>query len=716
MPVFRETVEAVLAKDLPDDALLRIGADNDEFVASVGTGGPRRARRPARRLDGHRRAPPAPVRTQDEHFLLLTLVNVPGRVIGRVLEQNRHISDAGIAWFLEQRVAAGEPVDAETFSADVRADEADELDRIFDEEPGVPESVRAAFKEWKDSLGESELRRYLGTIGTVWQPPYDAPPASLVAGREEPVARIADALAEIPAHSIVLVGEHGVGKSALLRAALDRHDEPPLVFEASASEINAGMSYIGELEGRVRDIAERLRAHAAVWVLPRLEEALFAGQHARSPQGLLDAVMPYLENGDLVIAAEASPGAWQLLVKSRPRLASLFTAVRVPVLGGAAAQAVCADALERSGVGVRASSDLLAEASELAEQFLPGVAPPGALLTLVGAAAEEAAEAGREDIDSADVLRVLSRASRLPLAMLDPDAPLDTEAVRGFLPSASSASPRRSTCIVERVALVKAGLTDPTRPLGVLLFVGPTGTGKTEIAKTLAEYLFGSASRLDPPRHERVPDARRLERLLRTPAASAGASLIASVRADPFAVVLLDEFEKAASPIWDVFLQVFDDGRLTDLQGAKRRLPPLRLHPHLERRLGHRARVGGRLRPARRSALQPASGSSGSSRSRSGPSSSTASTASSCSGPSPASRCARCSRRSSARSRTGAACADGPGRSSTTSRRSRSSSTAASRRSSGPGRSSARSSATCSPRSRRSSSSTPRPPASSSCS
>ena len=122
MPVFRETVEAVLAKDLPDDALLRIGADNDEFVASVGLAAlVERDALPddwtdtaVRRL---RRSG-----TQDEHFLLLTLVGAPGRVIGRVLEQNRHISDAGIAWFLEQRVAAGEPVDAETFSADVRLD------------------------------------------------------------------------------------------------------------------------------------------------------------------------------------------------------------------------------------------------------------------------------------------------------------------------------------------------------------------------------------------------------------------------------------------------------------------------------------------------------------------------------------------------------------------------------------------------------------------
>jgi ATP-dependent Clp protease ATP-binding subunit ClpC len=569
MPAFREIVaELVVSRDLSDDALLRIATDDDELVSSAGLAA--LLRRGAVPEDWPDTAIPRLRRSSitDEHFLLLSLVDVPGRVIGRVLDQNRTISDAGIAWFLERRVAAGEPVDAETFAA-VSSHHSDELDRIFAEEPAVPDGIRAAFEEWRRAIGDAEVRELLSRIGKIWDPPYDTPPASLVAGREERVARVAEALGNAPRDPVVLIGEHGVGKTALLRAALDRLPARPLVFEASASEVNAGMTFVGELQGRVREIAEHLRDTNAVWVLPRMEEALYAGQHNRSPQGLLDALMPYLENGDVVVAAEVSPSAWQLLVKSRPRIASLFTAVRVPVLGGAAAQAVCADALRRSGVGVHASGDVLAEAAELAEQFLPSVAPPGALLTLVGAAAAEAGEAGRTEVDSADVLRVLSRTSRLPLAMLDPDAPLDTDAVRGFLSERVIGQPEAVDCLVERVALVKAGLTDPTRPLGVFLFVGPTGTGKTEIAKTLAEYMFGSASRLIRLDMSEFQTADSLERLLSDAGSDQyAAPLISSVRADPFAVVLLDEFEKAASPIWDVFLQVFDDGRLTDLQGA----------------------------------------------------------------------------------------------------------------------------------------------------
>src|SRR5262249_61058920 len=138
----------------------------------------------------------------------------------------------------------------------------------------------------------------------------DDPPASLLAGRDATVERIAEALSATPRRSIVLVGDHGVGKTALLRAALDRLGDTPVAFEASASVINAGATYVGQLEGRVREPVEQVRQGSAVWVLPRIEEALWAGQHVRSPQGLLDALLPYVENGDLVVAAETSPSAW----------------------------------------------------------------------------------------------------------------------------------------------------------------------------------------------------------------------------------------------------------------------------------------------------------------------------------------------------------------------------------------------------------------------
>ena len=120
--------------------------------------------------------------------------------------------------------------------------------------------------------------------------------------------------------------------------------------------------------------------------------------------------------------------------------------------------------------------------------------------------------------------------------------------------------------IVDRIAMLKAGLTDAGRPIGVFLFAGPTGTGKTELAKTTARYLFGSAEwlvRLDMSEVQTVESTAKI-----LGSADGGAeSLIDRVRRQPFSVVLLDEFEKAHPRVWNLFLQVFDDGRLTDAAG-----------------------------------------------------------------------------------------------------------------------------------------------------
>jgi ATP-dependent Clp protease ATP-binding subunit ClpC len=116
--------------------------------------------------------------------------------------------------------------------------------------------------------------------------------------------------------------------------------------------------------------------------------------------------------------------------------------------------------------------------------------------------------------------------------------------------------------------MIKAGVNDPSRPIGVFLFVGPTGTGKTEIAKTLARYLFGSAERMIRVDMSELQTAESLDRIVGEQRdGGEGTALVNEIRRQPFSVVLLDEFEKAHPNIWDLFLQVFDDGRLTDRRG-----------------------------------------------------------------------------------------------------------------------------------------------------
>ena len=198
------------------------------------------------------------------------------------------------------------------------------------------------------------------------------------------------------------------------------------------------------------------------------------------------------------------------------------------------------------------------------------------------------------------MIATLSAATGLPLHVLDPRTPLRLDDVRAFFESRVLGQPEAVDCLVDRIALVKAGLTDPTRPLGVFLFVGPTGTGKTEIAKAFSEFLFGSPDRLVRLDMSEYQTPESLERLLGDSSRGENASpLISAVRKQPFTVLLLDEFEKAHENVWDVFLQVFDDGRLTDRQRAHGRPAPLRDHPHLEPGLRDPARPGPRVHRTR---------------------------------------------------------------------------------------------------------------------
>lgn len=436
------------------------------------------------------------------------------------------------------------------------------------------EPVTDAFlHQLEDEIALRRERRVLGGFGRVLTTP--APGGFMHPALERLVGRLFDRLTtqERP-KSVLLSGEHGVGKTVLADLLVARlHDAGWLVFEASAADVLSGQKYVGELEGRVREMLAVLRRGRAVWRVQDMLDLLTKGSHSQDPRGILDLLLPAIERGDLLIIGELTPRQLSQLLLARPAIKYYFDVVPIEPADAATLGDITAQWQQRQaqahGVPV-ADARLLDEARRIATQFFPQQQEPGRVLRLLDDALRIAIEAEPSELPLTleHMLQAVSSRSGLPLSVIDDRQSLDLAAVRETLRERVMGQDEAIDALLDRISMLKAGLVDGTRPIGVFLFAGPTGTGKTELAKALGELLFGSDDRLLRLDMSEYQGEDAVWRLLGSGDERDGArSLTSLIREQPFSVVLLDEFEKAHPKVWDLFLQVFDDGRLTDRSG-----------------------------------------------------------------------------------------------------------------------------------------------------
>ncbi|HEX6853632.1 MAG TPA: AAA family ATPase [Candidatus Polarisedimenticolaceae bacterium] len=476
--------------------------------------------------------------------------------------------------FLATREAAGEPPTLGTLVEGLNDASATTLGSILERLPGeLAGPVAAEIAAWRV---RSIDREFLASIGRLWTA-GEGEPLVEHAGLAQATSSVLASILAHPSRSVLLVGEHGVGKSAVARRAAEALlARDWTVFETQATDLLAGMSYLGELEERVRDLVAKLRGRPVLWYVPGFHMLTLAGRHRYGPASLLDMILPHVDKGEIVVLGETSPSGYERVVQSASRVPAAFEVVRIePTSSAATLDLVTAWSSQRARPGAEALVDDATrhEAWQLAQQYRGDRAAPGNVLELLERTLARLSAGGERPatITLGDLVDTLGRLTGLPATILDPRAGLDVASLRAMFERHVLGQPEAVDCLVERVAMVKAGVTDPKRPLGVFLFAGPTGTGKTEIAKTLARFLFGSPDRMIRLDMSEFQGPESLNRLLGESDADAGrtgAALVDRIRKEPFSVILLDEVEKAHEKVWDLFLQVFDDGRLTDRQGA----------------------------------------------------------------------------------------------------------------------------------------------------
>jgi ATP-dependent Clp protease ATP-binding subunit ClpC len=375
-----------------------------------------------------------------------------------------------------------------------------------------------------------------------------------------------------PPRSLLVVGEPRSGKSSFVSmlAARARADGW-ILFEAGGAHLQAGQTYIGQLEERLRRLATELSAEKHVlWHAPDFLQLAASGTHQGQSASILDQVLPAIVTGRIVLLSEITPSGLTKVLQLRPAVRTALELVRFRPLSEVEINQLVVDVADRAAAHLEIDVDpeALETVTHLARHYLGTGQMPGAVIDLLKLSVQRAVAQDAPRVRREDVLATMAQMTGMPQQVLDDRERVDLAVLRRFFSARVIGQDEAVDAVVDRIAMLKAGLTDSSKPVAVFLFAGPTGTGKTELAKTLAEFLFGSADRLIRLDMSEFQSTESMRKIIGDPDRPNEANALTDrVRRQPFSVVLLDEFEKAHATAWDLFLQVFDDGRLSDAGG-----------------------------------------------------------------------------------------------------------------------------------------------------
>ncbi|MGE0401168.1 MAG: AAA family ATPase [Kofleriaceae bacterium] len=473
---------------------------------------------------------------------------------------------------------------ADAHEDDLEEMTTDEKDRLvpiaFSAEPhSLLDMLPSRKKDTRAAASAARTERVLQDLGTDETRQASGDSVRLGVPRSPYRERLSYLLGGARPRSTAVIGPPGAGKTMLIRQWIaDRlaEDGYPIhknldrvhhVWRLSGKRVIAGMSYLGQWEERCLSILDEARKHKGILWVEDLHLFGRLGQSRQSERSFADFFRGPVRRGDLAILAEMTPEQLARLERDAPGLAEALATVVVPAASPVeTAQLLLSELreLETEYSHVETHPFVPRTALELGSALFPWRARPGVAIELVRRVVETHADF--DMVTPRNVLAYLARTTGLSEKLLSLDEPLDPAEIESSFAARVIGQAVATKAATDVVLRMRSGLADPHRPVSVMLFTGPTGTGKTELATAIAEYLYGSTDRLVRIDMGELSGPDAVARLIGDRWSPEGL-LTSRVRAQPFCVVLLDEIEKAHSQALHLLLQLFDEGRLTDANG-----------------------------------------------------------------------------------------------------------------------------------------------------
>ena len=382
--------------------------------------------------------------------------------------------------------------------------------------------------------------------------------------------RLAELVSPRNRKSVLIVGPAGCGKTSLVRELANQKAKLGLseleCWATDGSRLVAGMSGYGQWQERCTKLVSELKQKNALLHLGNLIELLEVGKSTAQNEGIASFLRTFIQRGSLLATAECTVEQLAIIEQRDPQLLQAFE--RLPIKSPdqpRSLRILRAVTDQFSAIdSINVTADSLDVLYRLHRRFATYSDHPGRPIRFMRNLIQDAPR--ETTINPEKVIRAFSSETGLPFFLLSESEPLVLDETRNWFSERVMGQQEPVNLVSDLLATVKTNLTPTGRPIASCLFIGPTGVGKTQMAKSLAEFMYQNDRRLIRFDMSEFRDRTSVERLIGGFGQPQGL-LTSKVRQHPFSVVLFDEFEKADRSFFDLLLQVLGEGRLTDGRG-----------------------------------------------------------------------------------------------------------------------------------------------------